>query len=410
MNSLSISQATALPRWRRPFALLALMTFVMQLAYATWMALLNNFVHDRAGFDGSDIGWLQSIREVPGFFAVGVIVVLWVMREQVLAIVSLVVLGGAVAVTAWFPTFGGLLITTFISSLGFHYYETAKQSLELQWIPKDRAPVMLGWLLAIGSAGSLLAYGSIMLAWKVLGWDYNALYMVGGCLTLIIAVFCYFAYPPFHGPAVQHRHMVLRKRYWLYYALQFMAGARRQIFLVFAAFMMVERFGFEVHEVTALFLINYIANMIFGPIMGNLVLKIGERNALALEYVGLVLIFAAYGGIYIFGWGIVLAASLYVLDHLFFALSIGLKTYFQKIADPSDIAPTAAVAFTINHIGAVVLPALLGYLWLVSPASVFAAAAFMAFLSLVLALCIPRNPRAGHETIFTALHRQRQAT
>ena len=92
------------------------------MGFATWMALLNNFVHERANFDGSDLGWLQSVREIPGFFAVAVIVVLWVMREQILAIVSLIMLGFAVAVTAWFPTFGGLLITTFISSLGFHYY------------------------------------------------------------------------------------------------------------------------------------------------------------------------------------------------------------------------------------------------------------------------------------------------
>ncbi len=83
------------------------------------------------------------------------------------------------------------------------------------------------------------------------------------------------------------------------------------------------------------------------------------------EYGGLVCVFLAYGGIYYFGWGVVLAAALYVVDHLFFALAFALKTYFQKIADPADIAPTAAVAFTINHIAAVFLPALLGYLWIV---------------------------------------------
>ena len=80
-----------------------------------------------------------------------------------------------------------------------------------------------------------------------------------------------------------------------------MAGARRQIFIVFAAFMMVERFGFQVHEVTVLFLINYIANMLFGPIIGRIVQTFGERNALIFEYFGLIIIFAAYGGVYAFG-------------------------------------------------------------------------------------------------------------
>jgi len=405
MNTKSIltQNAHTLPFWRQPVSLLALMVFGMHMGFATWGALLNNFVHERANFDGSDLGWLQSVREIPGFFAVAVIVVLWFMREQILAVVSLVMLGAAVAVTAWFPTFGGLLITTFISSLGFHYYETVKQSLELQWIPKDRAPQTLGWLLAIGSAGSLIAYGGVAISWKYFGWDYNNLYLVSGSITVLIAIFCFLAYPRFHGPTIQNSTLILRKRYWLFYALQFMAGARRQIFIVFAAFMMVERFGFQVHQVTVLFLINYLANMIFGPIIGKVVYKFGERNALVFEYFGLIVIFAAYGGIYIFEWSVVFAAVLYVLDHLFFGLSIAQKTYFQKIADPADISSTAAVAFTINHIGAVVLPALLGYIWLYSPAYVFVVASGIAAISLILSLCIPRIPSINNETIFSKI-------
>ncbi|OZB15424.1 MAG: hypothetical protein B7X55_09645, partial [Rhodobacterales bacterium 34-62-10] len=92
---------------------------------------------------------------------------------------------------------------------------------------------------------------------------------------------------------------------------------------------------------------------------------------------------------------------LYVMDHVFFAMALALKTYFQKIADPRDIAPTAAVAFTINHIAAVFLPASLGYLWLVSPSSVFVLAAAMAGVSFTLAMLIPRHPEPGNETIFS---------
>ncbi len=95
-----------------------------------------------------------------------------------------------------------------------------------------------------------------------------------------------------------------------------------------------------------------------------------------------------------------MAATLYVLDHIFFGLALALKTYFQKIADPGDIAPTAAVAFTINHIAAVFLPVSFGLLWLWSPASVFFLAAVMAAVSFVLAMMIPRHPEKGFETIF----------
>ncbi|MAY33706.1 MAG: MFS transporter [Rhodovulum sp.] len=400
-ESVSLNDVDHLPRWRRPVVLLILMSIAMPVAFATWSALLNNFVIEVADFTGKEIGLLHSVREIPGFLAVGVIALIMFIREQVLGLIALLLLGAATAVTAWYPSLGGILTITMLSSIGFHYYETVNQSLQLQWIDKGRAPQVLGWLVAAGSAASLVAYSILVLTWGPLGLTYNIVYMIAGGFTVLVTLFCIVAFPQFETPHPQVKKFILRRRYWLYYLLQFMAGARRQIFVVFAAFMMVELFGFEVHEVTGLFLLNFVANMVFAPLMGKAVGKWGERRALAFEYVGLIGVFLAYGGIYYFGWGVVLAAALYVIDHLFFALAFALKTYFQKIADPGDIAPTAAVAFTINHIAAVGLPTVLGILWVASPAAVFLLAAGMASVSLMLALMIPRHPEPGHETVFS---------
>lgn len=400
MQIIPLAQAHSLPLWRRPVTLLFLMAAAMPIAFATWSALLNNFVIEVAQFDGSDIGWLHTVREIPGFLAIGVIAILMFMREQVLGMVALILLGVATAMTAWFPSLGGILTITMLSSIGFHYYETVNQSLQLQWLPKDRAPQMLGWLLAAGSGATLVAYLCIIVTWEALGLTYNIVYLMSGGFTAAVALFALMAYPQFEAPDPQIKKMVLRRRYWLYYALQFMSGARRQIFVVFAGFMMVEKFGFRVHEVTALFTINLVVNMIAAPLLGRAVARWGERKALGVEYIGLVCVFLGYGGIYWFGWGVMMAAFLYVMDHVFFAMALALKTYFQKIADPRDIAPTAAVAFTINHIAAVFLPASLGYLWLVSPSSVFVLAAAMAGVSFTLAMLIPRHPEPGNETIF----------
>ena len=399
VHTVPISAAMSLPRWRRPIALLFMMAAAMPMAFATWAALLNNFVIDVAQFDGADIGLLHSVREIPGFLAVGVIALIMFIREQVLGIIALILLGAATAVTAWFPSMGGILTITMLSSIGFHYYETVNQSLQLQWLSKDQAPKVLGWLMAAGSAVTFAAYGVIVLTWETLGLGYNLVYLVSGGLTVLIALFCLLAYPQFQAPTRQHTKIVLRRRYWLYYCLQFTAGARRQIFMVFAGFMMVERFGFHVHQVTALYLINLVANIMLAPLMGHAVARWGERKALLFEYFGLICVFLAYCGIYLFGWGVLLAAALYILDHMFFGLALALKTYFQKIADPADIAPTAAVAFTINHISAVFLPVLLGFLWLTSPAAVFCVAAGIAALSFLLALLIPRHPQSGAETL-----------
>lgn len=399
---ITLEDAKSLPFWRRPVSLLFLMALAMPIAFNTWAALLNNFVIEVADFDGADIGLLHTIREIPGFLAVGVIAIILFVREQVLGMVALILLGAATAVTAWFPSMGGILTLTMLSSIGFHYYETVNQSLQLQWLKIEDAPRMLGWLMAVGSFATLIAYLAIMALWDALNLSYNIVYMVGGGLTVVIAVFAMLAYPQFEARTPQHKKMILRRRYWLYYALQFMGGARRQIFMVFAGFMMVEKFGYDVHEITTLYLINLVANILFAPLLGRAVGYFGERRTLGFEYIGLILVFLSYGGVYYLGWGVMVAATLYVLDHLFFGLAMAQKTYFQKIADPADIAPTAAVAFTINHIAAVFLPVGLGLLWLISPAAVFFLAAGMAAVSFALAMLIPRHPTRGNETIFSA--------
>ncbi|MBB3992845.1 hypothetical protein GGR95_000464 [Sulfitobacter undariae] len=402
IDFLTLEEAKDQPAWRRPKVLLFVMAMAMPIAFFTWYALLNNFVKEVADFDGADIGLLHTVREIPGFLAFLVIFLIIFVREQVLGIVSLMVLGAATAVTAWYPQLTGILVLTFLSSVGFHYYETVNQSLQLQWLPKDRAPQILGWLMATGSAATFCVYFVIMILWEPLGLTYNAVFMAGGGITMAVALFALLAFPQYESPHPQIKRMVLRKRYWLYYALQFMSGARRQIFMVFAGFMMVEKFGFAVHEVAGLYLINLLLNMLIAPLLGRIVGRFGERRALMFEYTGLVFIFLSYGGVYFFDWGFQVAAVLYVLDHMFFGLALALKTYFQKIGAHGDMAPTAAVAFTINHIAAVFLPVMLGLLWLASPAAVFLLAAAMAAISFVLSTLIPRHPDTGNETVFAA--------
>jgi predicted MFS family arabinose efflux permease len=373
--------------------MLMVMAAAMQLGFAVWWTLVKNFAVEDLLLTGREIGFQESIREIPGFLSFLAIYILFAMREQTLALVSLVLLSVGVAATGYFPSAYGLYATTFVMSIGFHYYETMAQSLSLQWLPKAQAPQLMGRILAVSAFAQLLAFGLIALAWKTLELDFATVFLVAGGITLLMVVFLWRAFPHFREETLQRRELVLRKRYGLYYALTFMGGARRQIFTVFASFMMVEKFGYEVHQVATLFLVNCLFNMLFAPKIGGLIGRFGERNALCVEYIGLIAVFLAYA----FVESAILAAALYVIDHAFFALSIAMKTYFQKIADPADIAPTAGVAFTINHIAAVGIPATFGFIWLASPSAVFLIGAAMAVMSLLLALLVPRHPVPGQE-------------
>lgn len=380
-------------RFRTPAHLLIAMAFIMAMAFSVWNVLLNNFVVEKAAFTGKEIGILQSLREVPGFLAFTAIYLLLFVKEQRFALFFLAVMCLGVAVTGWFPTVWGLYLTTIVMSIGFHYFETVNQSLTLQWIEKDKSAHFMGQVLAWKGAASLLAYGAVWLLMEWLEVSYNTVYMLFGFLGLAAVLLLWSLFPSFDNPHVQTRRLILRKRYWLYYGLTFLSGARRQIFIVFAGFMMVEKFGYSVGDVSLLFIINYLFNILFAAKIGAWIGKVGERRALTVEYIGLACVFTGYA----FVDNATLAGALYVVDHLFFALAIAIKTYFQKIADPEDIASTAGVSFTINHIAAVIIPAALGVVWLYSPTTVFLFGTGLALGSLTLSRMVPLSPEAGNE-------------
>ena len=157
---------------QRPLILLILMSIAMPLAFNVWNAMLNNFVVERANFGGIEIGILQSLREVPGFLAFTIVFVLMILKEQSFAVLSLALLGLGVALTGFFPTEYGLYFTTVLMSIGFHYFESVKQSLSLQWFSVEEAPQMLGRLLSVGSITSLMVYGLLWCAVNLFEVDY----------------------------------------------------------------------------------------------------------------------------------------------------------------------------------------------------------------------------------------------
>ena len=377
-----------------PISLLILMSIAMPVAFNVWSAMLNNFVVEKAAFTGVEIGILQSLREVPGFLSFTLIFVLLILKEQTFAVFSLALLGLGVCLTGFFPSVYGLYFTTIIMSIGFHYFEAVKQSLSLQWLSKEEAPIILGKLLAIGSLTSLIVYGCLWILLEIFQLPYWINFVLAGGVCILLSIVMFFCFPAFPAKVEQNQNLVLRRRYWLYYMLTFLSGARRQIFVVFAAFLMVEKFGYSASQVTLLFLINYAFNYMFAEKVGGLIGKFGERSALTFEYLGLVIVFTAYGLVQ----NATVAAFLYVLDHMFFALAIAITTYFQKIADPKDMASNAGVSFTINHIAAVIVPALLGLVWIWSHSLVFYIGAIFALLSLIAAQFIPKTPSPSHET------------
>lgn len=368
---------------------LMVLTITVSGGLHVWQTLFDNFAVTVVHLDGHHVGVIQSVREIPGFMSLLVVYVLLVLKEHRLSALSVLLLGVGLAATGMLPSFAGLILTTLVMSFGFHYYETTYQSLGLQYFDKSVAPAVFGKLRSYAALSSMVT--GVLVFVLVMFLSFFQLYLLFGILVAGVGLWAFSRNPASTDMIPQHKKLIFKKRYWLYYALTFMAGARRQIFMAFAVFLLVKKFEYSVQGIAVLFLINNGINYFLSPFIGRCIVRFGERRMLSLEYLALIVIFIAYALVD----SRLLAGGLYVLDHIFFNFAIAINTFFQKIADPRDIAPSMAMGFTINHVAAVVLPALGGLLWLVDYRIPFLAGAGMSFVSLMLVQCITGQLKAA---------------
>jgi len=356
---------------------LVVLTIASTIGLESWLILFNNFAVDAVALEGNQIGLIQSVREVPGFLAFLVVFVLLVFKEHRLSALAIIILGLGMAVTGLLPSFSGLIFSTLIMSFGFHYFDTTCDSLTLQYFDEKKSP----WVF--GKLGSLAAITNIGVGVLIFGiaplLSFAQVYLFIGGLIMAVGFWGIFQKPAGSKLPPQHKKMILRKKYGLFYFLTFMAGARRQIFMAFAVFLMVKNFGFSVREVTILFVINNLITYFLYPLVGKSIIRFGERKVLSLEYASLIFIFLAYAAVQ----SKMIIVILYILDQVFYNFHIAIQTYFQKIADPGDIASSISVSFTINHIAAVFLPALGGVLWMIDYRIPFVGGAVFSLVSLM---------------------------
>jgi hypothetical protein len=325
-----------------------------------WLALFTNFAKEVVGVNGFQIGVAQAIREIPGFLTFMVMYLLLIMKEHRLSAWSVVLLGIGIGATGFFTTFPGLLMTTVIMSIGFHYFETTNKSLTVQYFDQHDAPIVFARLRGYGALANI-AVGSIVWALSyILPYRFNFLLL--GLFVSFAGIYMLSKNPADYQGLHRQNKLVLRRKYWLYYALNFLSGARRQIFIVFAVFLLVEKYQLGVGTVAGIYVLNYALTYLTNSYISKAINVYGERVVLSFESASLLVLFLGYA----FIENVWVAIILYVLDSIFFNFSIGLNTYLQKTADPGDLSQSTAVGYTINHISAVVIPLIGGTFWLIS--------------------------------------------
>ncbi|MDL2285560.1 MFS transporter [Desulfovibrio sp. OttesenSCG-928-F07] len=338
---------------------LLIQTFLMAIALQGWSAIYNNFAVNVAGLNGEQVGIIQSVREIPGFLSVSLLLLLVLFTEMRLMSLCVIVIGLGVSFAGFFPSFYGIILCTLISSIGFHYAEAISQSLTLQHYSITESPIIIGVLRSVTAAGS---FGIGLVLFILAEWvPYSGLFLISGVGCIIGGLWGITrkTIPAAQG-MTQRNRFVMKKKYWLFYVMTLLSGARRQIFMVFSALLLIERFGFTLREMTMLFLVNHLINWGLNRFIGKAINSFGERKLLTVKYIVLIAIFAAYA----FSDSRIFVTALYIAEQLFFNFTVALRTFFQKVADNADIAPTMALGVTINHVAAVVVPFIGGVLWM----------------------------------------------
>jgi len=344
---------------RAMYRYLMILTCVVAVGFQGWRTLYNNFAIDEVGITALQNGIIQSIREIPGFLSLLVIYLLLIFKEHRLVLYSVLFLGISIAIAGYLDSFVGLIFSTFLLSTGMHYSTTCNKSLVLQYFDKRQSPIVFA---RQGSYKALIniGIGIVIFIFSTLEVPTSIIYLIIGISVISAVIYASRIDPITNIQTKQRKTMVLKRKYWLYYIVNFLSGARRQIFVVFAVFILVQRHHYTIMMVTGLFILNNIITFFISPLIGRMINRFDERRVLLTEYTAMVFIFAGYA----FLDNAWIVGVLYLLDNIFYPCSMAINTYFHKIGDPEDIAPSMAMGFTINHISAVVIPVLGGALWM----------------------------------------------
>jgi predicted MFS family arabinose efflux permease len=362
--------------WNRNFALLAVAVAGTGVFFGVQMTLFNNFIVERLNIEAHELGYVEALREVPGFLNALFLALVIRFAPPKIAAVSLIVMGAGIAAYAEITSVFLLASFSLCWSLGFHCWLPMEQSMALAYSPTEDKGRWLGQLRSISSLAWLAAIGACLLLLQY--WHYGGLFLLAGVCTAAGGVALFFVDRD-ERPAGE-KSVVFKRRYFLYYALNFLQGMRKQMFITFAIFALVKVHEMPVETTMVLVLINQVLITLTAAWMGRLVDRYGERRMLSLSYSVLVFVFMGYAlidhrpSLY----------ALYCLDNLIFFGSIALTTYVHKIAPPDELKPTLSMGVTMNHVAAVAAPLAGGYAWLVFGYEViFISGSVLAFISLV---------------------------
>lgn len=368
-------------------------TACMAAAMGMHDSVFNNFLRDTYHLSPEQRGWLEFPREFPGFlvvFLAGILSALAVTRVAMVG--ALLFAGGLVGIAVFGSRYGAMVAMMMIASAGMHLLQPVGGSIALGLSQDGRRGRLLGRVGAVGTAGTVLGAASVLFLFNRIP-HYEA-WLVGAALLGLVVVGLYAA---MHIPHLSRRRqpLVLRRRFGLYYVLEFLFGARKQVFLTFGPWVLIQVYGADARSMAGFLMTAALIGIVFQPVVGHLIDRFGERRVMIADGASTAVVCLGYGyALWLLGSpekALPLASACYIADNLLFALGSARTVYVSRVAEaPEEITSTLALGVSINHIASMTIPAFAGAMWVVfGYERVFAGAAVLALALAVLALRVP---------------------
>ena len=344
--------------WGRNLILLALAIFFLGFGFnGLFNTVYTNFIADDIGIKPHQLGVVESIRESPGFLSAFIAALTMAIPSPILGFVTLIIMAFGIGAFIQIHTVPSLVFWAVFWSIGFHCWAPLQPAMVLSLTKESGKGKRLGQISRINSIASLLGMGLVYFLGKTES-IIRPMFLVAGIAIAIAAVLVLLVSRK-TDPGTKMPRLIMKKKYRFYYALTFLEGCRKQVFITFAIFVMIRVFGTPVNRIALLMVINGILSLIFAPLIGRLVDRIGERISLSMSNLSLIGVFIGYALVQ----NINALYVLYCLDSFIYMFNVAQTTYLNKIALPEDVRPALSMGTTMNHAAAVTVPLIGGLLW-----------------------------------------------
>ena len=350
----------------RELILFATAALALGMAFSIVDATFNNFLNDKFALSGFQRSFLEFPRELPGFLVVFVSAALWFFCSRRLGMLAMI-LGAVGAVLIGFASssYGVMIIWLFIYSMGNHLFMPIASTIGMELAREGHDGRRLGQLNSIRNFAVIMGSFSVVLGFKYLGFTFQHTFAISAVLLGVAAILLFMMKPE---PVIERRGFLqLHKEYRLYYILNVLSGARKQLFITFAPWVLVSVLKQPTQLMATLFTIGGVIGILFQPLLGWAIDKFGERMVLASEAVILVFVCFGYGFAKFLlpvDIAFLVVCACFLIDQMIFSVSMARATYMKKIAlQPDHIQPALTAAVTIDHVFSITAALVGGVIW-----------------------------------------------